>query len=297
MSTILCTTKWSYSYMDHWSLYLAAAYEEREGDTDTAQAPVAAPGAPPITKVLMILLGAYSLCITFCHVWNSLGVTDFLSYYFVWDVDDNLWKWYGLEQDFLTISTGKRKHDEISSGQYYIPQRDGAVDDELSTSMGETCENEVSPIALRKWHDYIDILSWFWQVIVDVLPSLFCSSLTCMLYLRLLKYVFAWFQKRQNFYRLGFWCFRLDINPRVHPDQGREVLGNWQAERSVGRSEDLRLWLQYRRSADAAIEQLIHAKLLQGLSGVAQLDGIDDEYDDVGVWHLIVYLTGFWKSN
>lgn len=136
-------------------LNMNETYEEREGDTDTAQAPVAAPGAPPITK------------------------------------------------DFLTISTGKRKHDEISSGQYYIPQRDGAVDDELSTSMGETCENE-----------------------------------------------------------------------------GREVLGNWQAERSVGRSEDLRLWLQYRRSADAAIEQLIHAKLLQGLSGVAQLDGIDDEYDD-----------------
>ena len=51
----------------------------------------------------------------------------------------------GLGQDFLTISTGKRKHEEISSG-YYIPQRDGAADDELSTSMGEACQNVVSTL-------------------------------------------------------------------------------------------------------------------------------------------------------
>ena len=50
----------------------------------------------------------------------------------------------GLEQDFLTISTGKRKHDEISSGYYNIPQRDGATGDELSTSMDEGCQNVVS---------------------------------------------------------------------------------------------------------------------------------------------------------
>lgn len=54
-------------------------------------------------------------------------------------------------------------------------------------------------------------------------------------------------------------------------------------ERSVGRSEDSRLWMQHRQSADAAIEQMIHAKDLQSLPVIPQLDGIDDEYDDVGV--------------
>jgi len=41
--------------------------------------------------------------------------------------------------------------------------------------------------------------------------------------------------------------------------------------------------VQQRQSADAAIERMIHAKFLQSLSVVPQLDGIDDEYDDVGV--------------
>jgi len=49
-------------------------------------------------------------------------------------------------QDFLNISTGKRKYDEISSG-YYIPQRDGATDgatdDELCTSMGDASNIKV----------------------------------------------------------------------------------------------------------------------------------------------------------
>jgi hypothetical protein len=76
-----------------------------------------------------------------------------LEFYKILGVLDNHWKTIGvrtgnlilvsrLEQDFLTISTGKRKHDEISSG-YFIPQRDGAADDELSTSMGEACQNVV----------------------------------------------------------------------------------------------------------------------------------------------------------
>ncbi|XP_024363626.1 uncharacterized protein [Physcomitrium patens] len=47
-----------------------------------------------------------------------------------------------ITKDFLTISTGKRKHDEISSGNYYIPQRDGAADVELST---------LGPEALERW--------------------------------------------------------------------------------------------------------------------------------------------------
>lgn len=106
-----------------------------------------------------------------------------------------------ITKDFLTISTGKRKHDEISSG-YFIPQRDGA-DDELSTSMGES-----SPIV----------------------------------------------------------------------DPG--AITRWATERSVARNEDLRLSVQHRKSADAAIERMIHAKFLQSLSVVPQLDGIDDEYDD-----------------
>jgi hypothetical protein len=54
-------------------------------------------------------------------------------------------------------------------------------------------------------------------------------------------------------------------------------------ERSVGRSVDSRLWLQHRQSADAAIEQMIRAKVLLDLPAVPQLDGIDDEYDDVCV--------------
>ncbi|CAK9192863.1 unnamed protein product [Sphagnum jensenii] len=40
-----------------------------------------------------------------------------------------------LEQDFFTLSTGKRKHDEMASGYVsgkYIPQQDGAGDEELS---------------------------------------------------------------------------------------------------------------------------------------------------------------------
>ncbi|KAG0622759.1 hypothetical protein M758_3G121200 [Ceratodon purpureus] len=83
-------------------LNMNETYEEREeGDNGIAQMPVAAQGAPPITK------------------------------------------------DFLTISTGKRKHEEISSG-YYIPQRDGAADDELSTSMGEACQN-VHTEAVGSW--------------------------------------------------------------------------------------------------------------------------------------------------
>jgi transcription initiation factor TFIIA large subunit len=107
-----------------------------------------------------------------------------------------------ITKDFLTISTGKRKHDEISSG-YYIPQRDGADDDELSTSMGES--------------------------------SLVTDS---------------------------------------------EALRSWVTERSVGRSEDLRLWVQHRQNADAVIEQMIRARASQSLSVIPQVDGIDDEYDD-----------------
>lgn len=69
----------------------------------------------------------------------------------------------------------------------------------------------------------------------------------------------------------------------VHNDQDPEAVGSWLTERSVGRSEDSRLWLQHRQSADAAIEKMIRAKFSLGLPAVPQLDGIDDEYDDVGV--------------
>jgi len=69
----------------------------------------------------------------------------------------------------------------------------------------------------------------------------------------------------------------------AHTDQDPEAVTSWVTQRSVGRSEDSRLSVQHRQSADAAIEQLIHAKFLQSLPVVPQLDGIDDEYDDVGV--------------
>lgn len=61
------------------------------------------------------------------------------------------------------------------------------------------------------------------------------------------------------------------------------MVRSWVTERNLGRSEDSRLWAQHRQSADAAIEQMIHAKNFQGLPVVPQLDGIDDEYDDVRV--------------
>lgn len=69
----------------------------------------------------------------------------------------------------------------------------------------------------------------------------------------------------------------------VDIDQDSEAVGSWVAERSVGRSGDSGLWLQHRQSADAAIKEMIRAKFLLGLAAVPQLDGIDDEYDDVGV--------------
>jgi transcription initiation factor TFIIA large subunit len=111
-----------------------------------------------------------------------------------------------ITKDFLTISTGKRKHDEISTG-YYIPQRDGAVDDEMCASMGESSEMMDS-----------------------------------------------------------------------------EALRRWAMERSVGRSDDLQLWVQYsqqyRQNADAVIEQMIRAEASQSLPVIPQVDGIDDEYDE-----------------
>ena len=152
------------------------------------------------------------------------------------------------EQDFLTISTGKRKHDEISSG-YYLPQRDGAADDELSTSMGEACHNVVSsllPTSPRETETKI-VKGCIWM----------CC------YLKLLDSIITHFL--------------------ILVDQDLEGVGSWVTERSVGRSEDSRLWLQHRQSADAAIEQMIRAKCLLGMPSISQLDGLDDEFDDVGV--------------
>ena len=47
-------------------------------------------------------------------------------------------------QDFLTMSTGKRKYDEIASSGYYLPQRDGAGDVELCSSPSEVYDDKVS---------------------------------------------------------------------------------------------------------------------------------------------------------
>jgi len=82
----------------------------------------------------MILLGAFPL--------RHIGCNGFVLYLKKAATECCLIIVTALEQDFLTISTGKRKHDEISSG-YFIPQRDGA-DDELSTSMGESSQIVVS---------------------------------------------------------------------------------------------------------------------------------------------------------
>lgn len=78
-----------------------------------------------------------------------------------------------LQQDFLTISTGKRKHDEISSG-YYIPQRDGAADDELSTSMGETGGIVVSSPETLSFYENEKAGYGLWSLEDTMAPKLKC---------------------------------------------------------------------------------------------------------------------------
>lgn len=63
--------------------------------------------------------------------------------------------------------------------------------------------------------------------------------------------------------------------------QDAEAIGSWDTLRVAGRSEDVQLQLQQRLDADVALARLINARGLLGLSTVPQLDGIDDDYDDV----------------
>ena len=65
--------------------------------------------------------------------------------------------------------------------------------------------------------------------------------------------------------------------------QDAEAIGSWDTLRVAGRSEDvqLQLQLQQRLDADVALARLVNARGLLGLSTVPQLDGIDDDYDDV----------------
>jgi len=69
----------------------------------------------------------------------------------------------------------------------------------------------------------------------------------------------------------------------AHSNHNPGVVTSWAIERSFGRNENSRLLMQHRQSANAVIERIIHAKFLQSLRVVPQLDGIDDEYDEVGV--------------
>ena len=63
--------------------------------------------------------------------------------------------------------------------------------------------------------------------------------------------------------------------------QDAEAIGSWDTLRVAGRSEDVQLQLQQRLDADVALARLVNARGLLGLSTVPQLDGIDDDYDDV----------------
>lgn len=63
--------------------------------------------------------------------------------------------------------------------------------------------------------------------------------------------------------------------------QDAEAIGSWDTLRVAGRSEDVQLQLQQRLDADVALARLLNARGLLGLSTVPQLDGIDDDYDDV----------------
>lgn len=58
-----------------------------------------------------------------------------------------------VTKDFLTMSTGKRKYDEIASSGYYLPQRDGAGDVELCSSPSEVYDDKAAD-AVGDWRTF-----------------------------------------------------------------------------------------------------------------------------------------------
>jgi hypothetical protein len=60
--------------------------------------------------------------------------------------------------------------------------------------------------------------------------------------------------------------------------QGIDASASWEQQRLIGRNADGCLSQQEVQKADATIAHLVHG---HGLSRLPQLDGIDDNYDDV----------------
>jgi hypothetical protein len=93
--------------------------------------------------------------------------------------------------------------------------------------------------------------------------------------------------------------------------QGIDASASWEQQRLIGRNCDGCLSQQEVQKADAAIAHLVHLVHGHGLSRLPQLDGIDDNYDDVifcttvgssmvgfskQVWEVLFHLFCLWSS-
>lgn len=159
-----------------------AAYDERDDGNGYTQLPHTTQNPPPVTKVKTLSYFTVSAsqvccCSKFSHDCRPSAFYVWLLHFMYWlevgellvrpynHVHENflfviiccLTKYRNMQlfsrnlimfgawlQDFLTMSTGKRKYDEIASSGYYIPQRDGAGDVELCSSASEVCDDKVS---------------------------------------------------------------------------------------------------------------------------------------------------------
>ena len=67
--------------------------------------------------------------------------------------------------------------------------------------------------------------------------------------------------------------------------QGAQAAGDWMTLRASFSSKNSYQWLKQRLEADSAIERLVNARTSRSLSDIAQVDGIEDNYDDVSIYH------------